>query len=177
MLETIPSAAAELGNISLSAPGFLSIISFLILRFFIVPCACCVCAVCAVLVASAELSSSECRAIQGSCLKWRNQGIFDGECTSNSHRSCICTIRAFLWGLHLDNCIIGPCRASNIIHATHLSYVTAPLCILCLNNLFFQELSNDVHNTHVARVHVPKNVSRSWSMKAKKQDYLTKTYF
>ena len=63
MLETIPSAAAELGNISLSDPGFLSIISFLILKFLIVPCARCVCAVCAVLVASAELSSSssECR--------------------------------------------------------------------------------------------------------------------
>ena len=38
---------------------------------------------------------------------------------------------------------------------------------LWLNNLFFQELSNDVHNTHVTCVHVPKNVSRSWSIKAK----------
>ena len=48
---------------------------------------------------------------------------------------------------------------------------------LWLNNLFFQELSNDVHNTHVAHVHVPKNVSRSWSMKAKNHVSLTKTYF
>ena len=46
-----------------------------------------------------------------------------------------------------------------------------------LNNLFFQELSNDVHNTHVARVHMPKNVSRSWYIKAKNHVSLTKTYF
>jgi len=30
---------------------------------------------------------------------------------------------------------------------------------LCLNILAFQDLSFDVHNTHVARAHIPKNVA------------------
>ena len=41
----------------------------------------------------------------------------------------------------------------------------------------FQDLSFDVHDTHVARGHMPQNVSQSWSMKIKNHKNWKKSTF
>ena len=58
-----------------------------------------------------------------------------------------------------EGCLHRPIQEDSIVLAITPTILVRFSKFLCLNILAFQDLSFDVHNTHVARAHVPKNVA------------------